>query len=106
MSDATAVQAAPVENKNMTVLQSLGMNNTCPSLMADLTARAEEGRLKYGTYLQPFNGRDAKIDAYQESLDAIMYLEQKRMEGASKPETVDNALAAALLLAERIKLIE
>jgi len=42
----------------------------------DMIARDEEGRLKYGTPLQPHNGRDALVDAYQESLDLCVYLRQ------------------------------
>jgi hypothetical protein len=45
-------------------------------VLADLTARAEVGRAKYGTYLQANNGRDALMDAYQEALDLAMYLRQ------------------------------
>ena len=42
----------------------------------DMTARDGEGRRKYGTPLQPFNGRDALVDAYQEALDLCVYLRQ------------------------------
>jgi len=45
-------------------------------VMKDLTARAEEGHKKYGTYLETHNGRDALMDAYQEALDLCMYLRQ------------------------------
>lgn len=34
------------------------------------------GRRKYGTPLQPFNGRDPLVDAYQEVLDLAVYLRQ------------------------------
>ena len=34
------------------------------------------GTEKHGTPLQAFNGRDALIDAYQEVLDAAVYLRQ------------------------------
>jgi hypothetical protein len=49
-------------------------------LAPDLKARAEEGLKKYGTYLRTNNGRDALIDAYQEILDAVMYLGQWMLE--------------------------
>lgn len=42
----------------------------------DLQTRAEDGKKKYGKYLQTHNGRDALIDAYQEALDLCMYLRQ------------------------------
>ena len=43
---------------------------------ADIRARAEEHRPKYGFYLESHNGRDALMDAYQEALDLCMYLRQ------------------------------
>jgi hypothetical protein len=42
--------------------------------MKDMSDRDQEGRRKYGTPLQPHNGRDTLIDAYQESLDLCVYL--------------------------------
>lgn len=45
-------------------------------VIADMQARDAEGRRKYGTPLQPFNGRDALVDAYQEGLDLVVYLRQ------------------------------
>lgn len=42
----------------------------------DMLERDNEGRRKYGTPLQPFNGRDALVDAYQEALDLCVYLRQ------------------------------
>lgn len=47
----------------------------------DLRAKAAEWRKKYGTHLQPFNGRDAVRDAYQEALDMAQYLKQALVEG-------------------------
>jgi len=49
-------------------------------VMHDLMDRAKVGREKYGTYLKTNNGRDALMDAYQEMLDACMYLRQAIME--------------------------
>lgn len=45
-------------------------------VIADMQARDAEGRRKYGTPLQPHNGRDALVDAYQECLDMAVYLRQ------------------------------
>lgn len=42
----------------------------------DMRMRDEFGRTKYGTPLQAGNGRDALVDAYQEILDAAVYLRQ------------------------------
>lgn len=53
-------------------------------VMKDLIERAEIGRQRYGTYLQPHNGRDSLRDAYEESLDLPMYLRQKLYERDGK----------------------
>lgn len=48
----------------------------CTLVKADLEGRAVMGKRKYGERLKPNNGRDALVDAYQESLDLCMYLRQ------------------------------
>jgi hypothetical protein len=53
-------------------------------VMADIEARKVHGVKKYGTLLQPFNGRDALVDAYQEALDLCMYLRQEIEERRSQ----------------------
>ncbi len=45
-------------------------------VIRDMTERDAEGFRKYKTRLQRFNGRNAVIDAYQESLDQTVYLRQ------------------------------
>lgn len=45
-------------------------------VMLDIIERDETGVQKYGTRLQPNNGRDALVDAYQEALDLVVYLRQ------------------------------
>lgn len=45
-------------------------------VIADMRARDDFGKEKYGVHLQPFNGRDVLIDAYQEALDLAVYLRQ------------------------------
>jgi hypothetical protein len=42
----------------------------------DARERDRIGRERYGTPLQARNGRDALVDAYQEQLDAVVYLRQ------------------------------
>lgn len=49
-------------------------------VIADMQARDDFGRAKYGTTLQAFNGRDALVDAYQEALDKVVYLRQAIIE--------------------------
>jgi hypothetical protein len=53
-------------------------------VMADMRARDEFGRAKYGTPLQPHNGRDWLADAYQEALDLCVYLRQGLFERDGK----------------------
>lgn len=43
-------------------------------VLADITARDKRGEQKYKTRLQPFNGRDYLVDAYEEALDLVVYL--------------------------------
>ena len=47
-------------------------------LVADMRERNELGSARYGTPLRVWNGRDAVIDAYQEALDLIVYVQQAR----------------------------
>lgn len=50
------------------------------ALIADIEKRRALGIERYGTALQPFNGRDALVDAYEESLDLATYLKQVLVE--------------------------
>ena len=43
-------------------------------VIADMQERDRIGTEKYGTRLQPHNGRDFLVDAYQEALDLVVYL--------------------------------
>lgn len=45
-------------------------------VIRDMQERDRMGAERYGTRLQPHNGRDALIDAYQEALDLAVYLRQ------------------------------
>lgn len=49
-------------------------------VMADFAARDKMGRQKYGTPLQPFNGRNALRDMYEEMQDMIVYARQRLTE--------------------------
>jgi hypothetical protein len=60
-------QAAPVVNDRPCIQDMV---------IADIEARKAVGLQRYGTLLQPFNGRDALMDAYQEALDLCQYLRQ------------------------------
>lgn len=43
-------------------------------VIKDIQARLELGIREYGTGLQPFNGRNAPLDVYEEELDKLCYL--------------------------------
>lgn len=58
-------QPMPVKN-NHPIIQDL--------VLADIQKRKELGIERYGTGLQPFNGRDFLRDGYEESMDLLMYL--------------------------------
>lgn len=45
-------------------------------VITDMAGRNRQGKEKYGMPLQPLNGRDALVDAYQEALDLCVYLRQ------------------------------
>lgn len=45
-------------------------------VIADMQDRDAVGSERYGVRLQPHNGRDALVDAYQEALDLCVYLRQ------------------------------
>lgn len=53
-------------------------------VMADMRERNDTGFRRYGTHLQPFNGRDPLVDAYQEALDLAVYLRQAVFERDGK----------------------
>lgn len=60
--------------------QPMPTTNDSPAIwdlvVADMQARDEVGMHRYGTRLQPHNGRDVLIDLYQELLDAAVYTRQ------------------------------
>ena len=45
-------------------------------VLSDMAERDAMGEQKHGKRLQPHNGRDCLIDAYQEALDLVVYLRQ------------------------------
>ena len=49
-------------------------------LIEDIKLRDHTGEKKYGTRLQPFNGRKCYKDAYEEFLDATVYLRAEYFE--------------------------
>lgn len=64
--------------------QPLPTKNDAPDIqsmvIADIEARRQVGIKRYGTALQPNNGRNALLDAYEEAIDLAMYLKQRLVE--------------------------
>ena len=60
-----AEQPAPVPNDEVAVWELV---------KKDIEERDKVGQARYGTRLQPHNGRDFLLDAYQEALDLVVYL--------------------------------
>jgi hypothetical protein len=73
---------------------TLAVGDTWQLVIADMQERREVGIRRYGTTLQPDNGRDSLIDAYQEALDLAVYLrneiEKRRLDNKTK---VDGSFA-------------
>ncbi|MBL8924142.1 MAG: hypothetical protein JNJ54_35130 [Myxococcaceae bacterium] len=80
MSALLVDQPAPVQDERDNPAVWPLVMATCPSpeLLADMAARDQVGRERYGVPLRVWNGRDALADAYQEGLDLVVYLEQCR----------------------------
>jgi hypothetical protein len=84
-----------VNNSDLSTVQQMPVPNDSPSVQgmvrADLETREAIGVDRYGTALQPHNGRDMLRDAYEEVLDLACYL---RGAIAERPrEDVDAAVA-------------
>lgn len=65
MSNLNKKQPAPTQNNS---------RPTWELVIEDMKERDKDGREKYGTPLQPHNGRRSLVDAYQEILDLAVYL--------------------------------
>ena len=65
---------------NLNEKQPPSIKNDLPCVwdlvLEDMLSRDKMGERKHGVRLQPSNGRDALVDAYQEALDLIVYLRQ------------------------------
>lgn len=80
-----------------------GMAPDHEALIELMRARDEFGLRKYGTRLQPFNGRDSLADAIDEALDLCVYLENDHAENPDLPGRMlaDEAVQLALRLVRR-----
>ncbi|MBM4346349.1 MAG: hypothetical protein FJ100_23485, partial [Deltaproteobacteria bacterium] len=70
------------------------VGHVSPEVLADMGQRHAFGIAKYGVGLQANNGRDARVDLYQELLDAVVYCEQLIQE--AKPPDVPCPLQVRL----------
>ena len=72
--------ATEMMREELVTAQVNPVKNNLPAVwdlvMFDMRKRDAVGTFKYGTPLQPHNGRDALIDAYQEALDLCVYMRQ------------------------------
>ena len=75
MSEYIKQERMPQKNNNPSVWNLV---------LDDMIERNIDGIKKYGTPLQPFNGRDPLKDAYQEALDLAVYLRQAIFERDNK----------------------
>lgn len=79
-SSASKQEPAPVPNEHPHVADmvhnDIGLFLGGGAICRDVLARKAEGMKKYGVPLQPFNGRSAMMDLYQELLDAANYMRQ------------------------------
>jgi len=71
-------------------------------LIEDATERDRIGTEKYGVPLHANNGRNPLVDAYQESLDLMVYLRQAIEDGVGG-HTVRSEYELALSLAKRLR---
>jgi hypothetical protein len=60
-------------------------------LRGDMLERDRIGRERYGTPLKTHNGRNHLVDAYQEMLDALVYLRAEIDENTSPPRLISLA---------------
>lgn len=78
ITNAVAPQPMPTKNGYaptwpMVIAYCQNKTNAPASVLADMRVRDEDGLRKYGVQLQPHNGRNTRVDYYQELLDATVY---------------------------------
>lgn len=85
--NAIADQPAPTPNNHPPIVDLV---------VADLAERKRVGIERYGVALQPHNGRDALVDAYQEAMDLTLYLRQaiEERSGVGAPAQVERLRTA------------
>lgn len=78
--------------RDMRAMDPDGRSPTVQAMIRDAEDRDQIGRQRYGTPLQANNGRDALVDAYQESQDLTAYLRQACAEGVEIADLYEQSL--------------
>lgn len=95
----------------LTTPEPAPVHNDAPAtwdlVITDMHQRNADGVAKYGTPLQPGNGRRSLVDAYQEGLDQVVYLRNEIEERKAVDQRIaflENALAKAqgILMCEKL----
>jgi hypothetical protein len=104
--DAAAVQPLPTGNGvDVAVIAAERLRGLGQVKIAeDIEARIRLGERKYGTRLKSHNGRDAWLDAYQESLDCINYAQQVQTEGLDSGELFGRAVELAIYIEDKMRI--
>jgi len=88
MNDLSQKEPPPIKNENPLIRDLILQDLAHPKivhpvqqavhqlLVDDVKGRAEYGYNKHKMYLQPFNGRNALKDSYQEVMDLVYYIRQ------------------------------
>lgn len=77
-------------------------------LVQDMRARDAAGRERYGVPLTAHNGRDQLVDAYQETLDAVVYMRASIEESVGQVREIlmrTYAIQLALALSMRVAIL-
>lgn len=93
-------QPAPIPNDEVIVQREV---------INDLEERLAHGIKEYGTGLQPFNGRNSPLDAYEEELDKLVYMktwviERERIVSFLKAISRASEVSTAKLIAIKLLL--
>lgn len=105
------IQTAQVEAGENVVLEGLRAKGLIPQIhdqpppihndqepvykyvLEDIEERVRIGRERYGVALQPYNGRDALVDGYQEIVDLVFYIRQEIRERQIVSERIQHFLS-------------
>ena len=75
-----------------------GKDSVTDAVIEDLQKRREGGLVKYGMELQTWNGRSFLVDAYQELLDAALYIRGELMEQGDRSLALQKLRSAIHIL--------